>query len=178
MARGPCLIHIEDVGDTQRLYLAVVTNEAWEETMSSMRRMGHRCALSLLLVASTSVAQAMTCGVAVAQLQSYVAQVNSFANVEYYQNIPMRCAGNPACMQWWLGQLNGWYVQQSGLVNGWYAQLSRQCSQQPSPGRIRTTPQTTSGPGELDESAVEELTVDDEDRTVAIRIPSTPKGFR
>jgi hypothetical protein len=123
-------------------------------------------------------AQSSTCNGAIGQLQSYVTQVNSFANAEYYQNIPMRCGPDPSCAQWWLGQLNGWYMQQTALVNNWYAQISQQCTQQSAPSPIPTTGPTDGGPGEIDESAIEDLEVDDEDRTVRIRIPATPKGYQ
>lgn len=124
-------------------------------------------------------AQTSTCGSAVSQLQNYVAQVNAFASSEYNQGIPMRCGGNPNCMQWWLGQLNGWYMQQTNLVNGWYGQLTQQCTHQSgAPGRIRNRRPSNDDPGEIDESSIEDIRVDDEDKTVRIRIPSSPKGFR
>ena len=96
----------------------------WERIMNRKNAYGEQSAIyeghrfyklskmivvSLLLSLSngSAIAQANTCGNAVAQLQNYVVQVNSFANQEYYQGIPMRCGGNPNCAQWWLGQLNG-----------------------------------------------------------------------
>lgn len=136
------------------------------------------CALLACGVSQTSHAQDVSCGLAVSQLQQYVAQVNSFANGEFYQGIPMRCGPDPMCAQWWLGQLNAWYMQQTSLVNGWYSRISQQCSQQPAPSRVPSRRQTDSQPGELDEGAIEDLEVDDEDRTVRIRIPSTPSGYR
>jgi hypothetical protein len=134
--------------------------------------------ISTTQIAPTAWAQSNTCGAAVSQLQQYVAQVNAFANGEYYQGIPMRCGGNPNCMGWWLQQLNAWYMQQSGMVNTWYAQLSRQCTRNRPSGGVRVNRTTRDDPGGLDEDAVEELEVDDEDKSVAIRIPSTPRGYR
>lgn len=138
-----------------------------------------RCtiAAALVLASSTSSAQSLTCGVAVQQLQHFVAQVNAFANSEYYQGIPLRCGPNPQCVQWWLGQLNSWYAQQTNLVNGWYQQIGRECSSGPQPAPIEADEADDSGPGELDDEAIEDLEVDDEDKTVRIRIPSTPRGF-
>jgi len=81
-------------------------------------------------------------------------------------------------MQWWLAQLNGWYMQQTGLVNGWYNQISQQCTQDRSPGRVRGRRPSTDDPGEIDETSIEDIKVDDEDKTVRIRIPSNPKGFK
>jgi hypothetical protein len=133
--------------------------------------------LSLICFSPYAFAQTNTCGAAVAQLQNYAAQVNAFA-AQYYRGIPMNCGGNPNCMQWQLGQLNGWYMQQTALVNGWYGQLSQQCTQQRTPSRIPSKQPTIDDPGELDTSPIEDLKVDNEDKTVRIQIPSTPKGFR
>jgi hypothetical protein len=110
-----------------------------------------------------------------------VNQVNVFANSEFYQGIPYRCGANPACMQWWLGQLNAWYAQQARLVNGWYGQLNRECTaleSRNSRKQVRVRRPTSDDPGELDDEPIEDLEVDDEDRTVRIRIPDTPRGFR
>jgi hypothetical protein len=145
----------------------------------------HRAAPFVLTLglASTVYAQipSTTCGTAVSQLQSYVAQVNQFANAEYYRGIPLRCGGNPLCMQTWLGYLNQWYAQQSASVNGWYATLVRQCTAPTRAPRKKSVPLQRSSEtqvGGLDEDAVEDLEVDDEDKTVRIRIPETPNGFR
>jgi len=127
---------------------------------------------------TTAHARGMTCGLAVNQLQSYVAQVNGFANSEYYQGIPMRCGPNPQCLQWWVMQLNAWYAQQTSMVNGWYQQLIQECGASGGASRIRVEEADEDGPGEMDEDAIDDLEVDDEDRTVRIRIPSTPNGFR
>ncbi len=119
-----------------------------------------------------------TCGSASSQLQSYVAQVNAFANNEYYRNIPMRCGPNPSCVQWWLGQLNAWYTQQSQMVNSWYQQIATTCTNQTSPQEIKHRRSNSGGPGQIDETSVDELKVDDQDKTVRITIPATPSGFR
>jgi hypothetical protein len=132
------------------------------------------------VVSSTAFSQGMTCGDAISQLQNYVNQVNGFANQEYYQNIPARCGMNMSCGQWWVGQLNNWYMQQTALVNGWYQYIGQHCakaSTQHTPS-LRSRNQTSSAPGQIDESSVEDIDVDDEDKTVAIHIPSTPKGYR
>jgi hypothetical protein len=122
-----------------------------------------------------------TCGEAVGQLQGYVQRVNAFANSEYYYGIPSRCMGNGACMQWWLAQLNAWYFQQSNLVNGWYSQIVTQCTaptRRPTRKNVQLTKSSEEEVGGLDENAVEDLQVDDEDKTVRIKIPKTPNGFR
>ena len=138
------------------------------------------CTVFAVSFCASANAQSMTCGVAVNQLQGYVVQVNSFANAEYYQGIPMRCGANPQCMQWWLVQLNAWYAQQTTLVNGWYQQIVQECGGNDggSNERIDVEEADESGPGEMDDDAIEDLEVDDEDKTVRIRIPSTPKGFQ
>jgi hypothetical protein len=145
----------------------------------------HRATLFLLSLGLAANAYAQvpstTCGDAVAQLQNYVVQVNAFATSEYYQGIPLRCGGNPFCMQTWLGYLNQWYAQQSVAVNGWYSTLVRQCTSPKAPPRkksVRLQRSSESEAGGLDEDAIEDLTVDDEDKTVRIKIPDTPNGFR
>lgn len=142
-----------------------------------LRFLGASVVASGLLVQSANAQN--TCGQAVAQLQQYVAGVNQFAYVEYYQNIPARCGGNPMCMQMWLQQLNGWYVNQAGMVNGWYAQIQANCSSSSS-GRTRIGGRRggQEAAPELDEDDVASLDVDDEDKTVRIRIPSNPSGYR
>ncbi len=135
---------------------------------------------------TSAIAQgSMTCGVAVSQLQTYVAQVNAFANNEYLYGIPGRCGLNGYCRQGWLQQLNAWYVQQAALVNGWYGQIVAECSAKGSSGsragsgrRVRSKAATDDDPGELDEEAVKSIDVDDEDKTVRIKIPSTPAGYK
>jgi hypothetical protein len=141
------------------------------------------CLLTTLILSSLPArAQIMSCGDAVGQLQVYVGQVNAVASTEYYRNIPARCGPNGACLQWWLAQLNAWYLQQSSLVNGWYSTIVAQCSQSGltsrHPSAIRRKPATNDDGGGLDEDAVKDIKVDDEDKTVRIHIPSTPKGFR
>jgi hypothetical protein len=137
--------------------------------------------LAVLVTAGPATAQNLTCGSAVSRLQEYVAGVNSFANTEYYQAIPARCGGNQQCMYWWLQQLNGWYMQQSNMVNGWYQQIQTGCSSDSStrsrPKRI-TKKQSRDAAPELDEDDVASLDVDDEDKTVRIRIPSNPSGYK
>ena len=126
-----------------------------------------------------AVAQTTTCGNAVSRLQHYVAGVNSFANMEYYQNIPMRCGGNWGCQQMWLQQLNGWYMQQSNLVNGWYSQILTGCNAQGGSGNQGVGGRTGGNkPPIIEESDVETIDIDEEDKTVRIRIPSTPSGYR
>lgn len=137
-----------------------------------------RCLPVAFLILNSQVALAQnTCGTAVWQLQNYVAQVNAAANAEYYQGIPFRCGGNPICMQSLLGQLNAWYMQQSMQVNSWYGQITMQCTG----GGTQNIPSrrpSEEAPGELDEGAIEDLEIDDEDKSVRIRIPSTPRGYR
>jgi hypothetical protein len=140
------------------------------------------CLLTTLTLSSLPAQAQMSCGDAVGQLQSYVGQVNAFAGTEYYRNIPARCGSNGLCLQWWLQQLNAWYIQQSSLVNGWYSTIVAQCSQSGSssrrPSTIRRKVATQDDEGGLDEDAVKDIKVDNEDKTVRIHIPSTPKGFR
>lgn len=114
-----------------------------------------------------------TCGDALFKLQNYVQQVNYAANYEYNQGIAMRCGGNWQCGNILLGQLQQWYMFQANSVNNWYMQLARQCSsERPSP----------IDRGDVDEGIsekdIEQLEVDDEDKTVALRIPDNPRGFR
>jgi hypothetical protein len=132
--------------------------------------------LTVAALSQNALGQTNTCGIAVAQLQSYVAQVNTVANTVYYQ-IPMSCGGHPYCMQGLFSQLSSWYLQQAALVNGWYSELSQQCTDQRAPRQIPSRRPTIDEPGQLDERIVEDLKVDDEDKTVRIRIPSTPRGF-
>lgn len=136
--------------------------------------------VALCSVAILSKAE-VTCGQAVAQLQQYVANVNQFANTEYYQGIPMRCGGNQMCMQMWLQQLNGWYVNQSSMVNNWYGQIVSNCASTesaPASKKISERKAGRNAPPELSEDDVASLDVDDEDKTVRIRIPSNPMGYR
>jgi hypothetical protein len=133
--------------------------------------------LTVVALSQNALGQTNTCGMAVAQLQSYVAQVNTVANTVYSQ-IPMSCGGNPYCMQGLFSQLSNWYLQQAALVNGWYSELSQQCTHQRATRPIPSRRQTRDEPGQLDERVVEDLKVDDEDKTVRIRIPSTPRGFQ
>ena len=128
----------------------------------------------LAAVNVTALAQ-NTCGAAGARLQHYVQQGNSVASVEYNRNIPMRCGGNPNCMQYGLMQLNQWYSQQTQMVQTWYSQITQQCNQnQPQ----RRGPRNRSGRDEAPELDVEDLEVDDQDKSVRIRIPSNPRGYR
>jgi hypothetical protein len=120
-------------------------------------------------------AQMNTCGMALQQLQMYVGRVNQTAQYEYYQGIPMRCRGNPMCGQAMLQQLNFWYAQQSNMVNNYYMQISAQCSSGP-PTPLERRPDDTGSP-RISERDVKTVQIDDEDRTVRIKIPSTPQGF-
>lgn len=130
--------------------------------------------LSCELVAPAS-AQMNTCGMALQQLQMYVGQVNQTAQYEYYQGIPMRCRGNPMCGQAMVQQLNYWYMQQSNMVNTYYMQISQQCSSGP-PTPLPRSPDETGSP-RIRERDVRTVQIDDEDRTVRIKIPTTPQGF-
>jgi hypothetical protein len=133
----------------------------------------------ILLLLTSEAALSNTCGIAVSQLQNYVYQVNSAANTAYYNYIPMQCGYNPMCQQTLLNQLNNWYMQQTYQVNAWYSQILQQCNQQPPQiGKIPNTGQSDSRPGKIDEDTVKDIKVDDEDKTVRIRIPSTPEGFK
>lgn len=130
------------------------------------------------LAFSTPTQAQVTCGLAQQQLQQYVAQVNYVANLEYHQGIPQRCYGNQYCMNTLLQQLNMWYQNQAAQVNQWYYQISVECSgERPSrdglPGRG-----ARAGGNEIDESAIDDLEVDDQDADVAIVIPDSPNGFR
>jgi hypothetical protein len=75
-------------------------------------------------------------------------------------------------------QLNQWYAQQSQQVNMWYAQLNQQCARGRGPSQIPGRPPTQNDPGEINEDAIQDLQIDDEDKTVRIRIPSNPQGYR
>ena len=131
--------------------------------------------LGLCMLSAAETAQAQTtCGDGVNQLQAYIVQVNYTANTEYNQGIAMRCMGNYQCASYLLAQLQQWYAYQTNLVNGWYMQLARQCTSQQQPRPINTG--NVEDP--IDEGAVEELDVDDEDKTVVLRIPDNPRGFR
>lgn len=130
------------------------------------------------LAASVNAQQPVSCGIAQQQLQGYVSQVNQVANWEYMQGIPMRCGYNGQCAQWWLSQLNMWYAQQAQLVNGWYQQIAMQCAGQSSPGQIAQNDEDLGGGEPIDEGAIEDMDIDDEDKTVRIKIPSNPKGFK
>jgi hypothetical protein len=74
------------------------------------------------------------------------------------------------CGQAMFQQLNYWYGQQANLVNNYYMQLASQCSS----GAAAPVPQT---PGDRITPGDVTLNVDDKDRTVRIKIPSTPQGF-
>jgi hypothetical protein len=134
-------------------------------------------ALAVLLAAGVRVCSAQSqtaCGEAVKQLQTYVQQVNAIANLEYNQGISRRCGFNGYCAQSLLQQLTAWYSQQSMLINQWYSAIARQCSpgsqRRPSARKPRTDPTD-----EIED--VDDLQVDDEDKSVRIRIPSKPNAF-
>ena len=141
--------------------------------------MRDRARIALIFVGIVAFAQPVsaqtTCGEAQQQLQNYIAQVNEKANVEYFQAIPARCGTNFQCGNWWIGQLNAWYANEGARVNYWYTQLSVLCTTNP----IRPRPIPRGNPAEgIDDDAVEDLEVDDEDKTVVLRIPDNPRGFR
>jgi hypothetical protein len=119
----------------------------------------------------------MTCGLAAAQLQQYVAQVNQVANYQY-QVIAANCRCNAYCFQTYLQPPNVWYMQQASLVNGWYSQISRECTTNGLQGTLRSRPGTADNEPRVPTDKIDELTVDDEDKTVRIRIPDTPRGFQ
>ena len=134
-----------------------------------------RALLPIMLLAAcatTASAQSeMACGSAVSQLQAYVQQVNTVAQIEYNQGIRARCGYNGYCAQTLLQQLSAWYAQQSAMVNQWYATIANQCSSR------RTSRKRQVDPTDEIED-VDDLKVDDEDKTVRIRIPSKPSGYR
>lgn len=133
--------------------------------------------LLLAFATGTVQSQVASCGQALQQLQHYALRVNQIASFEHQTGIPMRCSMHTGCVLQGYQQLNAWYVYQSGLVNGWYAQLAAQCSRSASRPTVRHKRVTPDSAGGLDTEPIEQLTVDDEDRSVAIRIPSTPRGF-
>lgn len=124
--------------------------------------------LVALLLAWPSYALSNTCGNVASQLTQYVAQINQIANWEANQGISGRCGWNQMCMQGMLQQLHFWYAQQANFVNMKYSQFARACANIQSPGQIDPR-----NPREL-----EEITVDDQDRNVRIRVPSNPEGFQ
>jgi len=130
------------------------------------------------LYSSSSLAQQMSCGSALSQLQMYANQVNSMANAEFNYGIPGRCQMNLICRQNQVAMLNNWYMGQANMVNGWYSTLVSQCTARPTARSPNNTRPDDSGPGELDVASIEDLKVDDEDKTVRIRIPSNPRGYR
>ena len=123
-------------------------------------------------------AQSLTCSNAIAQLQSYAAQVNQVANFEFYQGIQMRCGWNQMCRQMAAQQVNMWYMQEATRVNGWHSQIVQACAAAGGRERRPGRPPAGGSPGQIDESAIEDIKVDDEDKTVRIRIPSNPQGFK
>lgn len=128
----------------------------------------------LMFLSPSASAQDPSCATAVWQLQNYANQVNAFANNEYYQGIPLRCQGNPICMNQWLGNLNQWYQMQSNQVSLWYSQIVRQCT------TTQRTPLPTPGDprNPIDTDEIENIELADEDQTVRIKIPTTPKGYQ
>ncbi|WP_260582633.1 hypothetical protein [Sphingopyxis sp. PET50] len=133
---------------------------------------------ALLAISNAAAAQQATCGTALYQLQAYAAQVNQVAQFEYYQGIPYRCGYNAYCGNAQLYQLQQWYGFQASQVNGWYQQLVSQCASQAPVGQRRRKPGSDDLEQGIDEQSLEELEVDDEDKTVVLRIPDNPKGFR
>ena len=122
-------------------------------------------------------ADGVACGDALRQLQAYAVQVNAITYAEYNQNIPIRCAFNPYCLQLGLAQLSAWYMQQSSLVNNWYMQVVAQYEGS-TPPAVPIQQQTQESPGRINVDAIKEITVDDEDKTARIKIPDTPQGFK
>jgi hypothetical protein len=129
----------------------------------------------MLLVSSTAIAQANTCGNALMELKAFIFQVNSLTKSELKLGIPQRCQGNQHCSQILLQQFNSWYEQQTNSANTYYMQILLQCSSQgarPSPRR-----QAVAGALGLDDKDIAELRMNDEGRSVKIQIPSNPQGF-
>lgn len=130
-----------------------------------------------------ATAQDLRCSSAVAQLQGYATRVNAIANFESTQGVFARCGYNQFCQQQWLYQLNGWYMQQANHVNAWYSQIVQACSAPPDRGgrgrgRVPGRAPSGDGPGQIDEGAIDDIEIDREDKSVRIRIPSNPQGFR
>lgn len=160
-------------------HVPVAARSGFTKLCNSLRYVWLRHALAMTLVAvgpAPMMAQTeMACGAAIQQLQAYVNQVNSIAQMEYNRGIPQRCGYNGYCAQAMLQQLGAWYSQQSMLVNQWYGTISRQCSSPTQSSSVRRKRQTD--PAEEIED-VDDLEVDNHDKTVRIRIPSNPSGYR
>ena len=123
-------------------------------------------------------ADAQTCRQAAYQLLAYVQQVNGIASLAYFEGIPMQCGYNPQCQYVMLINLDAWYQQQSQLVNFWYTEIQGACSQQAGGGGGVGGRTSRDAPPKMDAHDVSRIPIDDEDKAVAIRIPSTPSGFR
>ena len=123
-------------------------------------------------------AQNLSCANAVDQLQSYASQVNRVAMFESNEGIPVRCGWNAVCRELGMQQLSAWYAQQAYLVNGWYAQISQACAAGASRQRPPAETPRSRDSRRISEENIQELRIDDEDRTVRIKIPSTPQGYR
>lgn len=138
---------------------------------------------SILLLAGcmaffpTAASAQSTCGDAIYQLQGYAQQVNFIANTEH-QKIVWSCGGNPACVSMSLPPLHAWYLQQGSFVQSAYNQIVMQCAGGQGGSRVPIKRPTPQEPGEIDDEAIQDLAIDDEDKSVRIRIPSTPQGFR
>ena len=146
--------------------------------LSLTRRFWSSTLFPVLLMAYPSLAPAQSevaCGAAATQLQAYIQQVNSVAQFEYNRGIPARCGYNGYCAQSLLQQLSIWYSQQSMLVNQWYDTIARQCSTPSERGRASSRKRQADPTEEIADA--DDLKVDDEDKTVKIRIPSKPSGF-
>ena len=144
-----------------------------------LRRTAVRCAVFAVVISAgvrpTNAQNQMACGAAVQQLQTYVNEVNAIAQYEYNRGIAMRCGYNGYCAQSLMQQLAMWYSQQSSLVNQWYTTIANACSST-GPGRTAARRKRTDPSEEIED--VEDLDIDDEDKTVRIRIPSKPSGYR
>lgn len=67
------------------------------------------------------------------------------------------------------------------MVNGWYSTIAMTCAARENRGshkKLKVKKPTEDSPGEIDEDSVDDLKVDDDDKTVRIQIPSSPKGFK
>lgn len=75
-------------------------------------------------------------------------------------------------------RLTAWHRQQSLQVNRWYVQIARECSSGRAPPRPASPSGSSGPPSDIDEGTIDDLEIDEEDKTVAIKIPSTPEGYQ
>ena len=89
----------------------------------------------------------------------------------------MKCGMHTGCQYQLLSQLNHWYMQQSAMVNNWYHQIAATCASE-SVGDLGNNDQDADHPGHIDEDSIKDLTIDDKDKTVRIKIPRNPSGYK